>query len=298
MNILITGGTGLIGKRLCTALLQQGHNLTVLSRNPDSVKTKCGSEVKAIASLNDYQPDTVYHAIINLAGEPIVDKRWTNTQKQRLINSRVTLTEQLIQRITDAKHKPQVLISGSAVGFYGNGGDTILQEDAPPAQDFGATLCNHWEQTANKATELGIRVCLLRTGLVLDPTGGLLKKMQLPFKLGLGATLASGTQWMSWIHHQDYIQIILILLENKNASGAYNMTAPEPVTNKQFTKTLAKHLHRPALLNSPAWLLKLILGEQAQLLIGGQRALPTKIQTLGYNFHYTTLEQALNHIYP
>ena len=296
MNILITGGTGLIGKRLCAALLQQGHDLTVLSRNPDSVKTKCGAAVKAIATLNDYHADSIFHAIINLAGEPIVDKRWTDAQKQRLLDSRVTLTQQLVQRIADAKHKPQVLISGSAVGFYGDGGDNILLEDAPPAQDFGATLCNRWEQAANKATELGVRVCLLRTGLVLDSAGGLLGKMQLPFKLGLAATLASGTQWMSWIHHQDYIQIVLMLLDNKNATGAFNMTAPEPVTNKEFTKTLAKHLHRPALFNSPAWLLKLILGEQAQLLIGGQRALPNKIQTLGYNFHYTTLEQALNNL--
>lgn len=298
MNILITGGTGLIGKRLCVALQQQGHHITVLSRNPDSVKTKCGTEINAIASLNDYQTDSVFHAIINLAGEPIIDKRWTETQKQRLLDSRVTLTEQLIQRIAHAKQKPQVLISGSAVGIYGDGGDTILQEDTPPAHDFGATLCNRWEQATNKATELGIRVCLLRTGLVLDPKGGLLEKMQLPFKLGLGATLASGKQWMSWIHHSDYIKIVLMLLENPNANGAYNMTAPEPVTNKQFTQTLTKHLHRPALFNSPAWLLNLILGEQAQLLIGGQRALPNKLQTLGYTFHYNTLNQALNNIYP
>ena len=296
MNILITGGTGLIGKRLCTALLQQGHDITVLSRNPDSVTSKCGAAVKAMATLNDYETDTVFHAIINLAGEPIVDKRWTDEQKQRLLDSRVTLTEQLVQRISNAKQKPQVLISGSAVGFYGDGGDNILLEDTPPAQDFGATLCNRWEQAAHKAADLGVRVCLLRTGLVLDSAGGLLGKMLLPFKLGLGATLASGKQWMSWIHYADYIQIVLMLLDNPNANGAFNMTAPEPVTNKTFTKTLAQHLKRPALFFSPAWLLKLIMGERADLLIGGQRALPNKIQTLGYTFHYVPLEQALENL--
>jgi uncharacterized protein len=296
MNILITGGTGLIGRRLCQALLAQGHNITVLSRQPDSVAKKCGSEVKAMASLSDYQSDTIFDAIINLAGEPIVDKRWTEQQKQRLWQSRIKLTNTLVQCIANAKHKPCVLLSGSAVGFYGNGGDKILLEDQPAANDFGAKLCSAWETAAITATEFGVRVCLLRTGLVLDTSGGLLAKMLLPFKLGLASRLASGQQWMSWIHYADYIAIVLLLLQNTDATGAYNMTAPEPVTNTHFTKTLAKFLKRPALFVNPAWLLNLLLGERAELLMGGQRALPNKLQALGYRFRYPTLEQALSEL--
>jgi len=167
-------------------------------------------------------------------------------------------------------------------------------EDQPTANDFGAKLCSAWETAATAATKFGVRVCLLRTGLVLDTSGGLLAKMLLPFKLGLASRLASGQQWMSWIHHADYIAIVLLLLQNTDAIGAYNMTAPEPVTNVHFTKTLANFLKRPALFVSPAWLLNLLLGERAELLISGQRALPNKLQALGYRFRYPTLEQALS----
>jgi len=296
MKILITGGTGLIGRRLCVALLAKGHELTVLSRKPDTVKTKCGEAVQAISTLNEWQPDTVFDAVINLAGEPIVDARWTDERKQLLWESRVTLTEKLVQCIANAKHKPAVLLSGSATGVYGDGGDTVLDESHPAATGFGAQLCSAWENAAQAADALGVRVCLLRTGLVLDSRGGLLGKMLLPFKLGLAARLGNGRQWMSWIHVNDYVAIVLLLLENAQAKGAYNMTAPEPVTNAQFTQTLARVLHRPALLVTPTWLLKLLLGEMAALLLGGQRALPTKIQALGYHFDYVNLEDALNAI--
>ena len=293
MKILITGGTGLIGRKLCPTLLAQGHELTVLSRSPETVQQKCGATVQAMASLSDYQTDSLFDAVINLAGEPIVDKRWTEERKQRLWQSRVTLTENLVQHIANATHKPAILLSGSAIGFYGDGGDNILEESLPTGSDFGAKLCSAWENAAIAAENLGVRVCLLRTGLVLASTGGLLGKMFLPFKLGLGARLGNGQQWMSWIHIDDYIAIVLLLLENSQASGAYNMTAPEPVINAQFTQTLAQALHRPALLVTPACLLKLMLGEMAELLIGGQRALPAKVQALGYGFNFTTLKEAL-----
>lgn len=296
MKILITGGTGLIGRRLCPALLAKGHEITVLSRTPDTVKQKCGEAVQAMASLNDWQPDVLFDAVINLAGEPIVDKRWTAERKQRLWQSRVNLTENLVQCIANATHKPSVLLSGSATGFYGDGGDTILEESLSPATDFGAQLCSAWEAVAQTADAFGVRVCLLRTGLVLDSAGGLLGRMLLPFKLGLAARLGNGQQWMSWIHVDDYVAIMLLLLENSAESGAYNMTAPEPVTNAEFTHTLARVLHRPALLVAPACVLKLMLGEMAALLLGGQRALPTKMQTLGYRFSYTKLEEALSAI--
>ncbi len=296
MKVLITGGTGLIGRRLCVALLAKGHELTVLSRKPDTVKTKCGEAVQAIATLNEWQPDTVFDAVINLAGEPIVDARWTDERKQLLWESRVTLTEKLVQCIANAKHKPAVLLSGSAVGVYGDGGDTILDESHPVATDFGGQLCSGWENAAQRAQALGVRVCILRTGLVLDSRGGILGKMLLPFKLGLAARLGNGRQWMSWIHVNDYVAIVLLLLENAAAQGAYNMTAPEPVTNAQFTETLARVLHRPVFLVTPAWVLKLMLGEMSALLLGGQRALPTKVQALGYQFDYVNLEDALTAI--
>lgn len=293
MKILITGGTGLIGRKLCPALLARGHEVTVLSRTPDTVKQKCGASVAAMASLNDWQSEVFFDAVINLAGEPIVDKRWTDERKHRLWQSRVNLTENLVQCIANATHKPSVLLSGSATGFYGDGGDAILDESLSPATDFGAQLCSAWEAAAQTADAFGVRVCLLRTGLVLDSAGGLLGRMLLPFKLGLAARLGNGRQWMSWIHVDDYVAIVLLLLENSAASGAYNMTAPEPVTNAEFTHTLARLLHRPALLVAPAFILKLMLGEMAVLLLGGQRALPTKVQALGYDFTYVNLEDAL-----
>lgn len=296
MKILITGGTGLIGRRLCPALLAKGHELTVLSRKPETVKLKCGEAVQAMATLDEWLPDTVFDAVINLAGEPIVDARWTDERKQRLWHSRINLTETLIQRIANATHKPAVLLSGSATGFYGDSGDTILDEAQRTGTDFGAQLCSAWENVAETASTFGVRVCLLRTGLVLDLAGGLLGRMLLPFKLGLAARLGDGRQWMSWIHVDDYVAMVLLLLENSQAAGAYNMTAPEPVTNAEFTKTLARALHRPALFVAPACVLKLMLGEMSALLLGGQRALPTKVQALGYSFIYTTLEDALHAI--
>jgi uncharacterized protein (TIGR01777 family) len=294
MNILITGGTGLIGRALCKALIAAGHDLTVLSRKPQSVASKCGSNVKAMQSLNEWHQDTVFDAVINLAGEPIIDKAWTNKRKQILWDSRVTLTEQLIKRIELAKHKPTVLLSGSAIGYYGNTGDNLINESSPTNTDFGSVLCAAWENAALIATHYNVRVCLLRTGLVLDNSGGLLAKMLLPFKLGLGARLANGNQLMSWIHIEDYIGLVLLLLANEQASGAVNMTAPAPVTNKVFTQQLAKALHRPSVFITPAWLLQLILGERAYLLLGGQRALPNKARELGYEFKYPSIESAFN----
>jgi uncharacterized protein len=293
MHIFITGGTGLIGRSLCAALLGVGHNVTVLSRKPESVTRKCGAAVKAMHSLDEWRPDSRFDAVINLAGEPIIDKPWTERRKHCLWDSRVALTEKLVKRIEQADHKPKVLLSGSATGYYGDSGDALLDESAQPAADFGARLCNAWENAALQASEAGVRVCILRTGLVLHPAGGLVDKMLLPFKLGLGARISSGTQWMSWIHIDDYVAIVLQLLADPDAEGAYNMTAPQPATNKEFTVTLASVLHRPALLVAPAWLMTLILGERAYLLLGGQRALPTKVQALGYRFMHAQLEGAL-----
>lgn len=293
MRIFITGGTGLIGRRLCKALLAEGHELTVLSRNPASVSAKCGAGVRVLASLAEWHPAQAFDAIINLAGEPIVDKRWTAQRKRVLRDSRVTLTEELVRRIAVAEHKPSVLLSGSAVGYYGNGGNLMLDESSDAGEDFAAQLCKGWEDAARIAESLGVRTCLLRTGLVLSNDGGMLARMLLPFKLGLGARLGDGKQWMSWVHIDDYVEMVLRLLRDDPLHGPYNMTAPNPVTNGEFTSTLAAALHRPAFFVAPAAILKLGMGETASLLLEGQRVLPKKMEAAHYRFAFPTLAEAL-----
>jgi len=186
------------------------------------------------------------------------------------------------------------LLSGSAIGYYGNRGDAVLDESAAAGEDFAAILCKAWEAAALDAEKSGVRVCLLRTGLVLSRHGGLLGRMLLPFRLGLGARLGDGTQWMSWVHIEDYVGMLLSLLDNAQASGPYNMTAPRPATNKEFTETLAKALHRPAPFIMPAMLLKLVMGERACLLLEGQRVFPGKMMTEGFRFSHTYLADALH----
>ena len=298
MRILITGGTGLIGLHLCEVLLAEGHQLTVLSRDPESVVAKCGPSVRSMASLDEWHPEHIFEAVINLAGEPIVDAYWSAKRKQVLRDSRIALTEKLVQRIAASEKKPQVLLSGSAIGYYGDRGDTVLDETEPPGKDFAAELCKDWEAEALAAEKLGVRVCLLRTGLVLSKSGGMLGRMRLPFQLGLGTRLGNGRQWMSWIHIEDYVAMTLRLLVDKQERGPFNMTAPEPVMNTEFTQSLARILHRPAFFVAPGLLLKLLLGERASLLLEGQRVLPAKLTARGAQFKYPelggTLEQLLD----
>jgi uncharacterized protein (TIGR01777 family) len=296
MHILMTGGTGLIGRHLCKALLAKGHQLTVLSRHPETVAVKCGAAMQALATLDDWRPDRTFDAVINLAGEPIVDAWWSENRKQQLRASRIGLTEKLVQCIAAAKQKPTVLLSGSAVGLYGNGGNKELDENARAGNDFAADLCRDWEAAACAAEELGLRVCLLRTGLVLSNNGGLLERMLLPFKLGLGARLGEGKQWMSWVHIDDYVQMVLNLLDDEQLCGPFNMTAPQPVTNAEFTRTLASTLHRPAIFAAPGVVLRLAMGDRAALILEGQRALPTRLAAAGYQFKFPDLGSALNNV--
>lgn len=293
MQILITGGTGLIGRHLCKALLEGGHQLTVLSRSPETVEAKCGTNVRAMRALEEWHPELAFDAVINLAGEPIVDKAWTAKRKQALRDSRIALTGKLVQCMAAAKQKTVVLLSGSAVGYYGNGGDTELEEDAGAGSDFAAGLCRDWEVAARDAEKYGLRVCLLRTGLVLSERGGLLGRMLMPFRLGMGARLGNGRQWISWVHIEDYVMMVLRLLEDEQMSGPFNMTAPYPVTNAEFTRTLAHALHRPAFFVAPGMVLKLAMGERAALLLEGQRVLPTKLTASGFRFKFPDLDGAL-----
>ncbi len=293
MQILITGGTGLIGRHLCKALLTEGHYLTVLSRRPETVEAKCGANVRAMRALEEWHPELAFDAVINLAGEPIVDKAWTAKRKQTLRDSRIALTGKLVQCMAAARQKPAVLLSGSAVGYYGDCGDMEQDENASAGSDFAAMLCRDWESAARVAEESKVRVCLLRTGLVLSGNGGLLGRMLLPFRLGMGARLGSGRQWMSWVHIEDYVTVVLRLLEDEQMSGPFNMTAPNPVTNAEFTRTLAHVLHRPAFFVAPGMALKLSMGERAALLLEGQRVLPAKLAAAGYRFKFPDLDGAL-----
>lgn len=294
MHILLTGGTGLMGRSLCRYWLSQGHQLVVLSRQPEQVARLCGAQVRGIARLADYGEQPL-DAVVNLAGAPIADRPWSRKRKALLLASRVELTAQLVGWLAGREHKPKVLVSGSALGWYGDGGEHVLTDDSPAiGDDFAAQLCAAWEFEAQQAQALGIRVVLLRTGLVLARDGGFLARLLLPFKLCLGGPLGNGRQWMAWIHLADQVALIDFLLRHEDASGAFNACAPQPVRNREFTQALGRVLHRPAVLPAPAWALRLVLGELAGLLLGGQRALPSRLMAAGFVFAFNDLDAALN----
>jgi hypothetical protein len=294
MNVLIIGGTGFIGSALTRSLTGQGCEVTVLSRKPESVEKICGSGIKALNNLNQLKPDDTYQVIINLAGAPVFDVRWSDARKQIIRDSRIKLTKQLVECMARMTVKPELLISGSAIGYYGDQGDTVLTEQSATSPDFSQRLCADWENEAKKAEQSGIRVCLIRTGLVLAGGGGLLQRMLPPFRLGLGGQLGNGKQWMSWVHRQDWIAIARLMIADSSMQGAYNATAPNPVTNSEFTRTLAHCLKRPALLPVPAWLLKFLLGEMSELVLGSQRVMPERLIAQGFRFQYTDISSALN----
>ncbi len=301
MNVLITGGTGFIGQQLVKRLTSAGHHCDVLTRqSADRVAELFPEEhslVSAIHTLVDLPVNKHYRAVINLAGEPIADKRWSDQRKLTLRDSRVALTEQLIAAIQQWDIKPEVMISGSAIGYYGNQGDVPCIESTPPRMEFTHELCRDWERAARQCEAMNVRCCLVRTGLVVGPGGGFLDRLITPFRLGLGAKLGSGKQWMSWIHMADMIEILMYLLETESASGVYNATAPNPVTNKDFTRLLADALNKPALFTIPSLLLNLALGEMAVLLLGGQRVLPEKLKQEGFQFQYPTLRESLQAVF-
>jgi len=294
MHILLTGGTGLIGRQLCRHWLSQGHRLTVWSRKPEKVPRICGEQVRGIARFEDLGQEPL-DAIINLAGAPIADRPWTHKRKALLWSSRIKLTEDLLAWLETREQKPDVLISGSAIGWYGDGGERELTEASPPViDDFASQLCIAWEETAQRAEAMGIRVVLIRTGLVLSAEGGFLSRLLLPFKLGLGGRIGSGRQWMPWIHINDQIALIDFLLQLNSASGPYNACAPKPVRNREFAKTLGAVLHRPTFMPMPAFALKVGLGELSLLLLGGQRATPVRLLEAGFTFQFTDLRAALD----
>ena len=295
-SILITGGTGFLGSALTFKCLHQQYQVTVFSRSSDKVIRAFGNQVQAITRIEDLPDAGSFDVVVNLAGAGIFDQRWNEARKQVLRDSRIVLTQQLVDWIKHSSGRPGVLINGSAIGIYGEQGDLALTENSQPKADFSQQLCADWEQAALEAKESGTRVCLIRTGLVLGQDGGLLKRMLLPFRMGLGGRLGNGQQWISWIHLQDWLAIAQLLIEDPNLQGAYNATAPSPVSNQEFSATLASVLNRPMLMPLPEALLKVILGEMAALVLGSQKVLPQRLLDAGFQFQHTQLESALRDI--
>lgn len=294
-RILITGGTGYIGQALCPRLIERGYSLSVLSRQDASqVQALCGS-AEPVSDLRNLEGHPGFDAVINLAGEGIAEKRWSEARKQELLASRIGLTRSLVAVIKSWQEAPSVVISGSAVGFYGDQGDIPVTEGTAPNDEFTHRMCNDWELEAQTAQSDSTRVCLSRTGLVVGPNGGFLEKMLLPFKLGLGGRLGNGNQYMPWVHRDDVVAALLWMLETPGADGPYNVVSPNPTTNREFTKTLASVLNRPAIFPAPEAVLKLALGEMAGLLLTGQKAIPERLLEAGFQFKYPELEPALRH---
>ncbi|MGP9639165.1 TIGR01777 family oxidoreductase [Halomonas sp. AOP42-A1-14] len=299
MRILVTGGSGFVGQRLCQLLSEQGHEVQVVSRSPHQVRERLPSSCDIRDSAQAFiesPPD----ALVNLAGEPIAAKRWSDEQKAKLINSRVAATEQLValckQLKANGQPLPKVMVSGSAMGYYGAQGKRVVSEETMPNEEFAHRLCQQWEAAAQPIEALGVRLAILRTGLVLEASGGSLQKMLPPFKWGLGGRFGSGEQFMPWIHRDDLVAVILFLVNQDGLNGAFNGSAPHPVTNATFTRVLAKQLNRPAIFPVPAFVLKAGLGEMSRLLLTGADMRPARLEAAGFTFQYPTLDKALGAI--
>jgi uncharacterized protein (TIGR01777 family) len=252
--------------------------------------------IRIVTHLDEIADDAQIDAIVNLAGEPISDSPWTRAKRQRILRSRLTVTREVVGLIARLRHKP-VLVSGSAIGWYGLRGDEALTEAGDARPCFSHEICQRWERAALKAQALGARTVLLRTGLVLDRDGGMLARLLTPFEFGLGGRFGTGRHWMSWIHRDDMVRLIVHAIATAEISGPFNATAPHPVTNRDFTSAVARALHRPALIPIPAWPLRLMLGDFAhELLLSGQRVLPEAALSSGFRFRYATVDAALAEI--
>ena len=299
MKIVVSGGTGFIGSALLKRLLEAGHTLVLPTRNPAKARSFDESRVILVQwdgrNLGAWAKEAAgADTVVNLAGEPVVGKRWTDEQKSRILGSRVNATQAIVAAIAQAKRRPSVLVNASAVGYYGHVASGDVTESHPRGRGFLAETCEQWEKAAREAEKLGVRVVSLRIGIVLEKDGGALSKMIPPFQFFAGGPLGSGRQWVPWIHRDDLIGIILFALENKNLSGPVNATAPEPVTMRKFCSSLGKAMHRPSWAPVPAFVLRILLGESSEVLLTGQRAVPQKLKTVGYTFRYPELDAALD----
>jgi uncharacterized protein len=294
MRVLITGGTGFVGQALCPRLEAAGHEVVILTRQ-SGLRLPAGAS--AAATALEELDTTGFGAVINLAGAPIGDARWTESRRKLLLDSRVATTAKIIEWMASARRGPRVLVSASAVGYYGEQGDRPVTEDTAPAPGFTHDLCAAWEREAEKASVLGARVCLMRIGVVLDRGGGALAKMLPAFRLGAGGRLGSGQHYFPWIHRDDIASACLWLLESPRARGAYNVSAPNPVRNSEFTRALGRAIGRPAVLPMPEVALKLLFGEMSELLLVSDRMIPKRLLAEGFRFRYPDLDGALAAIF-
>jgi uncharacterized protein (TIGR01777 family) len=296
MRVTITGASGLIGSKLVHELTARGDEVTVLSRSPDKTRERLKSVAAVhwdpIAGPAPTEALAGRDAVVHLAGENVA-QRWSDDARRRIRESREVGTRNLVTGIEHADAKPATLVSSSAVGYYGPHGDEKLDEDTPAGSDFLAQVCIAWEQEADRAAQFGLRVVNVRTGVVLDKSGGALSKMLPPFKLGAGGPVAGGKQYMPWIHVDDVVGIYLAALDTKSWSGPVNAAAPEPVTNKTFSHALGKALHRPAIAPIPGAAIRLLYGDMAEIVTKGQRVVPRRTLELGYRFQHPDLDEAL-----
>jgi hypothetical protein len=306
MRVIITGGTGQIGRPLIADLVKQGYEVVVLSRSPGVVEG-LPKEVKiegwdartakGWGHLADSAGAIVNLAGENIAGEGFLPARWTDERKKRILESRVNAGKAVMEAVEQASKKPGVVIQASAVGYYGPRGDEEITEDSPPGDDFLAKVCLDWEASTAPVEKMGVRRAVIRTGLPLSFEEGALARMALPFKLFAGGPLGSGKQYFPWIHPADETGAIRFLIENANASGAFNLTAPKPLTNAQFSRILGKVMGRPSLIPTPSFAFEMAFGEVAALVLTGQRAIPKHLLEAGYKFQYTDAEAALRDLY-
>lgn len=291
-RVLVTGATGFIGRRLVAALIGAGHEVIALVRNPETAGLP--APITVVTDLAGIAPDTRIDAVVNLAGEPISDGLWTLAKRRRILRSRLQVTRDVRRLVARLERRPEVLVSGSAIGWYGLHADETLDEAGPARECFSHRLCQAWERAAAPIEPLGVRLVTLRIGLVLGTEGGMLSRLLTPFEFGLGGPMGSGRQWMSWIALDDCVRLILHAVAELRVTGALNATAPVPVTNRDFARTLGRALNRPAVMAAPALPLRLALGDFAdELLLGGQRIMPTKALATGFRFHHPDLGPAL-----
>jgi len=305
MHVFVTGGTGLVGSRLIERLLARGDRVTVLTRRAEVAEAKWGGRCTSIPGDPVHAGDWMKaladcDATVNLAGENLFARRWNAAFKDLLRSSRLQSIANIVQALAQNPRRsdgsPRVLVAGSAIGYYGPRGDEELDETAPPGNDFLAQLCVDWENATKPAADAGVRVVNLRTGIVLDAAGGPLKLMLTPFKMFVGGPIGGGRQWMSWIHHVDETGLILFALDTAQAKGPINAVSPEPKTNKEFSRTLGRVLRRPGFMPTPAFGLRVMVGEAACVITTGQRILPRKALELGYTFQFPELEGALREL--
>lgn len=300
MKIVVTGATGFVGRPLVRRLLASGHQVTAWTRNPDSARQSlpalCDVERWDPHARTDPEKLRGADAVVHLAGESVAGGRWTAERKREIQESRVASSRSLVDAIAalPAADRPRALVAASAIGFYGDRGDALVDESSDSGSGFDAEVVREWEKAAREVEGAGVRLVIVRTGHVLDPSGGLLGQLLPPFKLGAGGPIAGGDQYMSWIHIEDEVGILLWALESEKVSGIVNLTAPNPVTNREFSKAIGRALHRPALVPVPGFALSLMFGSEfAQVLKGGQRVMPRRALDLGYEFRHPDLDEAL-----